>query len=176
LLERGQELEKASYHQFMASLVFTAFTLEAYLNWLGDKLFPHWSYLERLKPKEKLAVISDQLKVRVENSQRPWQTIKSLSDFKNSIAHGKPETIATESVEPIDVYLDQKLSKIDRTDWEEFCTPGNAERAREDVEQIIRKLHAAAGLDESVDPFFSGLRFHKAQYKPDSPGSPQGAT
>jgi hypothetical protein len=35
LLKRGQEQEAYSFHQYMASLVFTAFTLEAYLNHLG---------------------------------------------------------------------------------------------------------------------------------------------
>jgi hypothetical protein len=41
LLERGKEEKTGSSHLFMASLVFTAFTLEAYLNWLGGRLFPH---------------------------------------------------------------------------------------------------------------------------------------
>src|ERR1700730_14011868 len=48
LLERGQEQVKASTHQFRASLVFTAFTLEAYLNHVGRKLFDCWEDLERL--------------------------------------------------------------------------------------------------------------------------------
>jgi hypothetical protein len=169
LLERGQEQEKASYHQFMASLVFTAFTLEAYLNWLGDKLFPHWSYLERLKPNEKLKVISDQLQVPVDHGQRPWQTMKPLFGFRNDIAHGKPEAIATESVEPIDEHLEKKLGQIVRTDWEKFCTRENAERARDDIEQILKILHTAADLKDNTDPFFSGLQFHKASYKPGPP-------
>lgn len=166
---KGQEEEKASYHQFMASLVFTAFTLEAYLNWLGDKLFPHWSYLERLSPKEKLEVISVQLKVTVDNGQRPWQTVKPLFGFRNDIAHGKPEAIAKESVELIDEDLDEKLGQIVRTDWEKFCTRENAERAREDVERILTILHSAADLRDGTDAFFSGLQFHKASYKPEPP-------
>jgi hypothetical protein len=169
LLERGQEQEKASFHQFMASLVFTAFTLEAYLNWLGDKLFPHWNYLERLKPKEKLDLISDQLKVAVDHGQRPWQTLKPLFGFRNDIAHGKPEAITSESIEPIDEHLGKKLSKIERTEWEKFCTCESALRAREDVERIIKILHAAAGLKDDTGPFFSGLQFHKASYKQGTP-------
>jgi hypothetical protein len=166
LLERGQEQQKASFHQFMASLVFTAFTLEAYLNWLGDKLFPHWSYLERLNPKEKLAVISDQLKVNVDNGQRPWQTVKPLFGFRNDIAHGKPETVTTTSVEPIDENLDQKIGQLARTDWENFCTRENAERVREDVEEILKILHGAANLKDDLGPLSGGFQTYDAIYDP----------
>ena len=166
LLERGQEQEKASFHQFMASLVFTAFTLEAYLNWLGDKLFAHWGYLERLSPKEKLAVISDQLNVAVDNGQRPWQTVKPLFGFRNDIAHGKPEAIATKTVEPINDRLDEKMGQIARTDWENYCTQENAERAREDVAQILEQFHTAADLTDGLGPFQQGFQAHTAIYHP----------
>ena len=62
LLEKGQAEESGSEHQFEASPVFTASTLEAYLNWLGQKVFPHWSYLERLAPTERLDAISGLLR------------------------------------------------------------------------------------------------------------------
>lgn len=164
LLQRGQEQERASFHQFMGSLVFTAFTLEAYLNWLGDKLFPHWKYLERLSPKEKLEVISDQLGVKIQFGSRPWQIIKQLFNFRNDIAHGKPETLVTETVEPIDDDFDAKLGEPDRTAWEKFCSQENAERAREDVAQILNELHAAADLNDP-GPFFRGFRSLHATVK-----------
>ena len=162
LLERGKEQEGASFHQFMASLVFTAFTLEAYLNWLGGKLFPHWSYLERLSPKEKIEVISDQLGVTVNNGQRPWQTVKPLFGFRNDIAHGKPEVISTKTSEPIDKQFDARLGKIVRTDWEIYFTREHAERAREDVEQILQILHSAADLKDGLGPLHAGIQFHQA--------------
>jgi hypothetical protein len=165
LLEKGQKEEAGSEHQFKASLVFTAFTLEAYLNWLGERLFPHWNYLERLAPIEKLDVISDLLKVGVDNARRPWQTTKKLFRFRNAMAHGKPVTIETETETPVDEYFQEKLSEIDRTEWEKFCTREHAEQAREDVEEILRALHAAAGLDDQTDPFYCGLRFHKAELR-----------
>jgi hypothetical protein len=171
LLERGQEQKKGSFHQFMASLVFTAFTLEAYLNWLGDSLFPHWSYLERLKPEEKLEVISDQLRVSVDNHSRPWQTVKKLFQFRNYIAHGKPENVSTRTVELIDEHLDDKLGEYARTkkDWESFCTREHAEQAIEDVEQIAKTLHAAANLKDGLEPFSLGFQSTKAIYDPGPP-------
>jgi hypothetical protein len=172
-LEKGQAEESGAEHQFKASLVFTAFTLEAYLNWLGQKVFPRWSYLERLAPIEKLDVISDLLKLGVDNARRPWQTTKKLCRFRNAMAHGKPVTIETETEEPVDEHFQEKLSEIDRTEWEKFCTREHAEQAREDVEEILRALRAAAALDDQTDPFYSGLRFHRAELRfPKAPHEP----
>jgi len=63
LLETGVDNPKGSFHQFMASLVFTAFTLEAYLNHIGPKLFDDWHDLERLRPHEKLNTVLEKLQI-----------------------------------------------------------------------------------------------------------------
>jgi hypothetical protein len=166
LLERGQEQERASFHQFMGSLVFTAFTLEAYLNWLGDKLFPHWKYLERLNPREKLEVISSQLKVKIDFGARPWQVMKDLFNFRNDIAHGKPENLATDTVKQVGDDFDETMGQADQTKWEKFCTRENAERAREDVAKMLETLHSAAQLKDP-GPFFHGFRSHHATLEDD---------
>ncbi len=49
LLVKGQEELRMSVHQFRASLVFSAFTLEAYLNHIGAKIFSCWEELEVLR-------------------------------------------------------------------------------------------------------------------------------
>src|SRR5262245_14488810 len=61
LLEKGQKQELGSFHQFMGSLVFTAFTLEAYLNHVGPKVFDDWDTHERLGPREKLDAIAKKI-------------------------------------------------------------------------------------------------------------------
>ncbi len=163
LMERGQAQEEASQHQFMASLVFTAFTLEAYLNWLGERLFSRWGYLDRLRPTEKLDLISDQLKVSVDYGKRPWQTIDQLFKFRNKIAHGKSVLLETKTTEPLSGYLDN-FSNIARTDWEKYSTGRNAQRAREDVGQILEVLHAAANITDGLSPFSAGIQLNSATY------------
>lgn len=91
LLRVGQQEATGSAHQFRASLVFRAFALEAFLNWLGQQLLPHWKYLERLKPKEKLDVLAELVHVKPDYGSRPWQIVDHLFSFRNDIAHGKPE-------------------------------------------------------------------------------------
>jgi hypothetical protein len=166
LLERGQEQEKASFHQYMASLVFTAFAFETYLNWIGQKKVANWKYLERLNPKEKLEVVAAQVHVEVKPGQRPWNIVTELFGFRNDIAHAKPQQLTSDTTEPVDEYLDGKLGNLIRTDWERFCTPKNAMRAREDVLSIAQAIHEAAALDGEPEPFFSGFQVHGATLNP----------
>jgi hypothetical protein len=162
LLERGINKPEGSYHQFMASLVFTAFTLEAYLNHIGPKIFQCWTDLERLGPREKLNVISEHLGVTVNNGHRPWQIIKKLYGFRNEIAHGKSVVVQFEEVIPLDKHNDELIRKFVKTDWENFCTEENAQKAREDVGKIIYFLHEA-GKSEDDYPFIKGFQFGNAK-------------
>ena len=155
LLEKGTESQKASFHQFMASLVFTAFTMEAYLNHIGPKVFNCWNDLERLAPREKLNVIAERLQVDVSYSRRPWQVMKQLFGFRNDIAHGKSAIVKTCDVMPSDK-SDEQRGVLVRTDWEKYCTRENAQRAREDVEMIVRTLYEAGRFEHDY-PFTSGL-------------------
>ena len=163
LLQNGQEQIEGSYHQFLASLVFTAFTLEAYLNHIGPKVFRCWKDLERLGPKEKLNVISEKLGIEIDYSRRPWQVLKQLFGFRNDIAHGKTVTIFKEETVKIQDYNDPKLRTFAETTWEKYCTEKNAVRAREDVENIVKTIHEATKLEDEY-PFVSGMQFSKASF------------
>lgn len=161
LLKKGLQNPEGSFHQFMASLVFTAFTLEAYLNHIGPKVFNCWEDLERLGPKEKLNVISEQLDVDINYGIRPWQVMKQLFGFRNDIAHGKSVVIKTNDLKPLHKHFDEQFGQLVRTKWEKFCTQKNAERAREDVEAIVQFLYEA-GRFENDFPFTSGLQLRSA--------------
>ncbi|GBE37561.1 hypothetical protein BMS3Bbin08_00151 [bacterium BMS3Bbin08] len=160
LLKKGQDNEAASFHQFMASLVFTAFTLEAYLNHIGAKIFTCWNDLERLSPKEKINVIAEKLSVQVDYGKRPWQIMKKLFGFRNDIAHGKSVEIKSEEVIPLINHTEDIHDSL-RTSWEMFCTERKAIKAREDVENIIKTIHKASGIKDDY-PFVFGLNFGSA--------------
>lgn len=166
LLRVGQKERTGSAHQFRASLVFRAFALEAFLNWLGQKLIPHWKYLERLNPIQKLDLLSDLTHVKPDYGSHPWQIVKELFGFRNDIAHGKPETLSGETLENLDDFLDGKLRQYLQTDWERFCTEQNAVKAQEDVEKIAALLYDAAGMSKKdkgpIGPFTFGFHTHRA--------------
>jgi hypothetical protein len=144
LFRAGKLREEGSAHQFRASLIFRAFAFEAFLNWLGPKLIPHWAYLERLTPAEKLTLLADIAGVKPDNGSRPWQTVKDLFSFRNALAHGKPENLTDE----MDQDLNEYLSKMDfvQSKWEKFATEESAVRAQEDVSTIAENLYRAAKL------------------------------
>ena len=101
LLKQGQNREEGSFHQYAGSLVFTAFSLEAYLNHIGPKVFKNWAALERIGPKEKLDIIAEKVGLNVDYGKRPWGIMKQLFGFRNDIAHGKSIKIAEEQVVPL---------------------------------------------------------------------------
>jgi hypothetical protein len=169
LLSAGQKEPTGSAHQFRGSLLFRAFALEAFLNWLGHHLMPHWKYLERLKPREKLDLLTDLTHVTPDYGSRPWQIVKELFDFRNEIAHGKPESLTSETLEDVDDDLDTKLGEHIQADWEKFGTEQNAVKAKEDVEKIASLLYNASGVAKKqsgpIGPFTFGFHTHGATIK-----------
>jgi hypothetical protein len=160
--QRGSEQEYKSFYAFMASVVFTGFTLEAYLNWFGTRLFDHWNYLERLNPREKLDLILDHLGSKADYGIRPWQTLIELYKFRNKMAHGKPESLE-ESDEVLVTNLESTIYENFEPEWVKFCTQEAATRAREDVETIITLLHAKDPAPDGIGPFNHGLSSSDAQ-------------
>jgi hypothetical protein len=76
---------------------------------MGRYLVPHWSYLERLKPGEKLDLLNDLIHVTPDYGSRPWQIVKGLFAFRKDLAHGKPESLQAESdVEDLIEFLNGK--------------------------------------------------------------------
>jgi len=137
-MRQAEKEVKGSFFQIMASLIFTAFTLEAYLNHIGRHIF-------------------EKLKVEKDNSIRPFQTAKKLFDFRNDVAHGK--TILLKNEEQISIAsedISNYMHKFLETDWEEYSTLDNAKRAREDVEKIITIFHNSAGITDDI-LFFGGM-------------------
>jgi hypothetical protein len=130
-------------------------------------MIPHWKYLERLKPMEKLNLLCDLLHVKPDYGSRPWQIVNELFKFRNTLAHGKPETLSNESLEDIDDTLHRKLGDFLRTDWEQFSTKQNAVRAQEDVQKIatllFEKVNAKKEIEGPRGPFLGGFQIHGAK-------------
>lgn len=147
LLEKSKENVEGSYYTTMASILFSAFTFEAFLNHLGSKKIKFWEEMETISVNNKYAVLCKEFDVTPQFGVRPYQTIKSLFQFRNAIAHGKSQIL--EIIDEVDPSVDLKDFKP-KTKWEEYCTEANAERAREDVRKIILELSEKAGEGNSM--------------------------
>jgi hypothetical protein len=154
LLKKGQDQEEGSFHQFMGSLVFTAFSFEAYLNHIGHRVFRNWQALEPLGPREKLDIIAEKIGLPIDYGKRPWGIMKELFGFRNDIAHGKSIKVGEKLIVPISKEGDS-MRGFAKTKWEKFCTRQNAERAREDVKAMVEALHTKAGIKDEF-PFIGG--------------------
>lgn len=152
LIMKTEQDQRGSYYTTMSSLLLTAFTFEAYLNHLGKKNIKFWEEIEPIKVMDKYSVLCKELGITPDFSRRPYQTLKSLFKFRNSIAHGKStilnETKAVSS-------RDDPHSHAPRTDWEEYCDLNNARRAKEDISEVITELHKTSGLGDH--PFMRGI-------------------
>lgn len=146
VLERGIENEKGSSWQFLSSIVLTAFAFEAYLNHVGKSLLTYWESVEPLPPPKKFNLICELLKVEVPGGagKRPLQTLTQLQDFRNLMAHGKTEQIEPKPILCDAKHADARLGQKPLAKWERLIqTKDFAERARLDVEEVLKIVHAA---------------------------------
>ena len=180
LLGVGQERVEGSFHQFLSSLVFTAFAFEGFLNWLGERSFSDWNSRERESPMKKLDVLSEHLGYTYDKSREPYQTVNVLFRNRNLIAHPRPESLMDERTLNVEEGLDDRLGEFLKSEWQKYANAPNAERARKDVYEIAKALHeggkeciSAARLDyqgarafvvdqDDPGPFFGGFQEHVA--------------
>jgi hypothetical protein len=150
--------KKAKYPgtRFSASMttgLLCALTLEAYLNYLGLKLYrDDWEQLERLRPKAKLAMVARELRVRLKAREidheiavdfgvRPFQTFRDLFSDRNVLAHGKvliKRTTATQHLAD-----DEQPTPLQLEDWKTKYTPEHAKRWRKDTKEMCQILQYA---------------------------------
>lgn len=160
LLQRAKEDERGSYWLWMGSLMFTAFSFEAYLNHIGPKIFACWPALEKLSPEGKLDIVCEKLEIDLPKSERPRQTIRELFKFRNNLAHGKTVTIKENTVRDVDKDSEKFFGEPPLATWEKYCTERNVQRALEDVEQVMRIIHDTAKPPN--DPLFLKMSFSSA--------------
>ena len=146
VLQKGLEDEKGCSWQFLSSIVLTAFCFEAYLNHVGATQLSCWRTVESLSPLKKFELICELLKVNFPKGfdERPLQNLKELQLFRNTMAHGKTETLSPRS-KLCDVNkADERLGRRPLSDWERRIRQKDfAERAQADLEEVLIKIHAA---------------------------------
>jgi transcription-repair coupling factor (superfamily II helicase) len=147
-LDTATQTEEGQFYKIITSLVFSAFTLEAYINHIGEERIEIWEEIESVKTLSKLKIIYNNLGLQYDNSQRPIQTVIELFKFRNLMAHGRTEKIKK-----------QGHSKKEKPDpgenlitgkWEKFVNLKEAERAIEDVREIMETICEATGISKEL--------------------------
>ena len=127
-------------------MVFSAFSLEAFLNHIGDSLFDSWSDLESLSPRGKLIVICERLGLKPKWHVQPWQTVPELVGFRNKIAHGKNALVRFGKTMSRDKY-EQLWKMFLFADWQKYASKRNAVRVRAQLETLCKLIHGKANLE-----------------------------
>ena len=74
-------------------VVFLAFSIEAYLNALGDRHIPNWSELERLPWRKKIAMLYQAANTTPNWETQPLEFAAEMFSIRDKLAHGKPERV-----------------------------------------------------------------------------------
>lgn len=92
LTQAKSEEDGHRFRWIIPSMAFSVFRIEALCNIYGRKLFPHWDHFESTSFIGKITMISDFLKLKVDFSREPWQTLNTMKTFRNTLAHAKPQS------------------------------------------------------------------------------------
>jgi hypothetical protein len=151
MLELAENSREGQLYTTVAALVFSAFTLEAYLNHLGKLRNKEWDEIERKYSKfEKYKLFASASGIKFDCFRvRPYCTLKELFEFRDRMAHGKTTTENIDlSINIVENLLPQLNSE---SDWQAFATLEKAQIAIKDVELLVKELHLASGY--SGNPF-----------------------
>ena len=145
LADTSKEYKLGSNHTRLAAVMFSAFSIEAFLNDIGEQKLTYWSIVEpKLTWRIKLDLILHEIGFEPDFGCRPYQTLQQLFQLRDKLAHGK-------SVEGESNYLHQpgKPDPPDSMtpDWLKTWTNDEAvARVIEDVRKIIHELAEKAGF------------------------------
>ena len=129
----------------MEVMLFSALSLEAFLNHLGPQLFQPWAVLKKkLSPREKLDVMLGARGKTVDFSRRPYQSFNEAFQLRNALAHAETDYVPFEGASP---------HNLPMSDWMKMCDLKNAKRTLEDAEAIQRKLPVLLGVTEDIPDF-----------------------
>jgi hypothetical protein len=121
-----------------------AFGMEAFLNHIGEHLFTSWKeYLKTLSPEAKLKLIAEKIKLKTDFGMQPFQAIKTLSRFRNAMAHSSTEDITDDKAKH---YLELGKCSWPAAEWEKLRTSKIAETILKDVINVISQIHKKAKI------------------------------
>jgi hypothetical protein len=143
MLRIAKDFGKGQHWLHLSSIVLAAFTFEAYLNHVGERIDRTWKDNECLPVMEKFRHISALVGMPTyESGKRPLQTLRKVIEFRNEMAHARSETLTVSEIAAWETYV-EKFNANPLTKWEKLLVSDSfPKRAREDIKTIMSDLHA----------------------------------
>jgi len=162
MLEQAERDPNGQLYNLVSCLIYCAFTVEAYLNHLGQLKHDDWDKIERSLPKlKKYKKFCADTGVKPDFSQRPYSTLIELFAFRDKMAHGKT---TTEHVEKEVNLPDTSTRFTTENEWQEFSSLENARRAIKDTEDLVKELHTNSGHSDNPFNYLGGGMFGIQRY------------
>ena len=147
-LEHGVSRPAGANHDDLVAMVFALHSMEAYLNFIGERLAPDvWAREREYFSKAPYRGFSGKMKKVLElveleepsRDSRPYSTVWLLKNLRDQIAHPKTERYAfTAPHAPDDIMA------FYRAPFQGLVTRENADRAYEDIEAFADLIHSLA--------------------------------
>jgi hypothetical protein len=147
-LDQGVAQPRGAFYEDLVAMVFALHTLEAYLNYVGELLAPQiWANERKYFSKNPFRGFDGKVRKVLElvglpepdRDLRPYSTVWSLKDLRDTIAHARPERFSGTYEHPGDADMPFQTTPLDSV-----ATRANAEMARLDITQFIEAIHTAA--------------------------------
>ena len=140
----------------LSAVLFSAFSIEAYLNFIGEELVSNWATTERtMSWKDKLKLIGKTVGVKVDFGKPPFDSIRTMFHFRDKLAHGRTHSGRAKA--------DQDLTP----DWlAQFKTDASVRKVLDDARSVVDSLHAKSGLERPVGVIASGAIISPTRKKP----------
>lgn len=158
-LQAGLSAERTagSFYANLVAMVFAFHTIEAYLNFVGERLAPEiWQDERNFFRKEPYRGFDGKLRKVLELVGFPWfepvprplKTVLELKDLRDIITHAKPEKLTKPIYHPDNTEPPWIVSTLNQ-----LVTEQTRSAAISDVEQFLEHVHSLA-LPKVKDAWF----------------------
>ena len=131
-------------HLKLSALTMACFAIEAFTNHVGEHLFPSWDTIERgISPSGKLKMFVEMKEMGIKYEESPFNTVHRLMKWRNQIAHGKTEKIATSYTASVHNHEDL-FYKIEQAKWRKYVIDVDIEKIEKDCKELMENIHLKA--------------------------------
>jgi hypothetical protein len=155
LLRTGREYPPGSGYCRNAAVVFAAFTIEACLNHIGERICESWDN-PKLKWKAKLETVTKKLGIEYDSKKPPFTAIDELLEFRDKLAHGRTE--AFEASHQHSGNREDEFTVLDPPWLKKYQSNEAVQQVLADTRQIVELFHEKAELPkETIGEIASGM-------------------
>lgn len=130
-------------------VVFTAFSIESYVNSLGARFAPFWDEIERMPWRAKINILHRITDRTPDWGSQPLQFATDVFGLRDRLAHGKPERVVSDAYENRDEAIACLDSAILQPHWMSKLDAEWVQSSRTKFRQLANYLGGLFGLHES---------------------------